>query len=100
VAASALFATLLLYVFFSGYLPARSHAVRLERELRGLYGREASLQNQLVQAEQRLVTRERELGQRVKILTAERDRLHAEREQLLSRLEILERPPAVRPRRR
>ena len=80
VAASVLFAVLLLYVMFVGYLPAKQRVTELERELKALYEREAELQTKLHQQEERLALRERQLAA-----------LSAERDALVKRLEELER---------
>ena len=84
VVASALLAALLAYTLFAGYLPAKQRIARLERELKGLYAREAELQTKLVQGEQRHALRERQLS-----ATA------AERDALARRLEEVERELAV-----
>jgi septal ring factor EnvC (AmiA/AmiB activator) len=84
VAASVLLAALLGYTLFAGYLPAKQRIVRLERELKELYAREAELQGRLAQQEQRHALRERQLP----ALTSERDAL-------ARRLEELERQLAV-----
>ncbi len=80
VAASVLFAVLLLYVMFVGYLPAKQRVTDLERELKALYEREAELQTKLHQQEERHALRERGLAA-----------LSAERDALVKRLEELER---------
>lgn len=80
VAASVLFAVLLLYVMFVGYLPAKQRVTDLERELKALYQREAELQTKLHQQEELYVLRERQLAE-----------LSAERDALVKRLEELER---------
>lgn len=86
VAASMLFAVLLVYVFFAAYLPVRQHVVRLEAELRELYAREAALQTRLAQQELR--------EQQTTAVAAERDAL-------ATRLEEVERElAALRGRRR
>jgi predicted nucleic acid-binding Zn-ribbon protein len=84
VVASGLFAVLLLYVLFVGYLPAKQRMAGLERELRELYVREAELQTRL----QQQALRERQVVA-----------LSAERDALVKRLEALERELAA-PRRR
>lgn len=89
VAASVLFAALLLYVFFSGYLPARHRVSRLEVELRDLYAREAQLHTQIAVLEERARQRTQELLA-----------LHAERNLLARRLEEVERDLALARRRR
>jgi septal ring factor EnvC (AmiA/AmiB activator) len=89
VAASVLLTAILVYVLFVGYLPAKHRATGLERELKGLYAREAELQTKLAQQEQRHSLRERQL-------TA----LSAERDALVKRLEDLERELAALRRRR
>jgi septal ring factor EnvC (AmiA/AmiB activator) len=71
VIASVLLAALLGYTLFAGYLPAKQRIVRLERELKELYAREADLQTRLAQGEQRHALRERQL----QALTSERDAL-------------------------
>ena len=85
VAASLLFAALLLYVLFVGYLPTKQRVLGLERELRNLYVREAELQTRL----QQQALRERQLAA-----------LSAERDALIKRLEALERELAAARRRR
>ena len=80
VAASLLFAVLLLYVLFVGYLPTKQRVLGLERELRELYVREAELQTRL----QQQALRERQLAA-----------LSAERDALIKRLEALERELAA-----
>jgi hypothetical protein len=80
VAASVLLLVITLYLFFGAYLPARQRLVRLEAELKDLYGREAVLQNRLAQQEKTYAMRE----QQNRALTAERD-------QLARRIEALER---------
>lgn len=89
VAASVLFAALLFYVFFSGYLPARHRVSRLEVELRDLYAREARLHTQIADLEERGRQRAQELHA-----------LHAERNLLARRLEEAERNLALARRRR
>jgi len=79
VAASVLFAVLLLYVMFGGYLPAKQRVTDLERELKALYQREAELQTKLHQQEELDALRERQLAA-----------LSAERDALVKRLEELE----------
>jgi hypothetical protein len=68
VAGSVLFLVLVLYVTFGAYVPAKRRVARLEAELRQIYLREADLQTQLAQQEQRAALRER-------TLSAERDEL-------------------------
>ena len=80
VAASLLFAALLLYVLFVGYLPAKQRAAGLEAELKDLYKREAELETKLAQQDQRHALRERQNAA-----------LAAERDSLMRRLEDLER---------
>jgi len=80
VAASMLFAVLLLYVMFVDYLPAKQRVTDLERELKALYEREAELQTKLHQQEELHALRERQLAA-----------LSAERDALVKRLEELER---------
>ncbi len=72
VAASLLFALLLAWSMFGGFLPARRRVTGLEKELKDVYGREAALQTRAAQLEQRLSD------------------LRAEREQLARRVEELE----------
>jgi len=91
VAGSAALALLLLYVFFAAYLPAKGRIAALEAEIRDVYGREAALQNQLAQEEQRHVLRERQ----VQALMAERDAL-ARRLDALQREFGVRRPPRPR----
>ena len=71
VIASLVLAALLGYTLFAGYLPAKQRIVRLERELKDLYAREAELQTRMAQGEQRHALRERQLQS----LTTERDAL-------------------------
>jgi len=85
VTASLLFAVLLLYVLFVGYLPAKRRVVGLELELKELYAREAELQTRA----QQQALRERQLAA-----------LSAERDALVKRLEALERELAAARRRR
>jgi hypothetical protein len=86
VVASVLLAILLGYTLFFGYLPAKQRIVRLERELKDLYAREAELQTKLAQGEQR----QRQLSAAA-----------AERDAIARRLEDLERElAAARGRRR
>ena len=80
VAASVLFAVLLLYVMFVDYLPAKQRVTDLEHELKALYEREAELQTKLHQQEELQALRERQLAA-----------LSAERDALVKRLEELER---------
>lgn len=89
VAASALLASLTLYVLFAGFLPARERGARLEQELRALYAQEAQLHGTLAQVEQRLAQREQE----IRLLRAERDSLARRVEELERR-----RPATPRPR--
>jgi septal ring factor EnvC (AmiA/AmiB activator) len=88
VAGSTMLVVLLLYVFFAAYLPAKQRIARLEAEIKDVYAREAALQTQLAQHEQRVVARERQ----TQALTAERDAL-------ARRLETLQRELAARRRR-
>lgn len=86
VASSLLLLGLLLYLMFVSYLPAKQRIIGLERELREVYAREATLQVRLAQSD-----------------PAQRDQqllsLRAEREALVRRIERLERELAeVRPR--
>jgi septal ring factor EnvC (AmiA/AmiB activator) len=71
IAATALFAVLLLYVLFAGVLPAQRRADGLEAELRALYGQEAKLHERLAQLEQQRAQGEEQL----RALRAERDGL-------------------------
>ena len=80
VAGSALLLLILLYVLFGAYLPAKQRIARLEAELKDIYAREATLQNQLGQQERRHALRDQQM-------TA----LVAEREALARRLEDLQR---------
>lgn len=82
VAASVLFAALMLYVLFAGFLPAKHRALRLEAELKALYVQEAHLHEKLAQIEQHQAQRE----QHVQTLRAERDDLARRVEQLEQRL--------------
>ena len=84
VVASVLFAALLAYTLFSGYLPAKTRVARLERELKDLYTREAELQTKVAQNEQRHAVREQQLIA-----------VSAERDALARRLEDVERQLAV-----
>jgi type II secretory pathway component PulM len=77
VAASVLLLVITLYLFFGAYLPARQRVVRLEAELKDLYAREALLQTRVAQ-------QEKARDQQVATLTAERD-------QLVRRIDALER---------
>jgi septal ring factor EnvC (AmiA/AmiB activator) len=90
VAGSAMLALLLFYVVFAAYLPAKQRIARLEAEIKDVYAREAALQNQLAQQEQRGALRER----RMQALVTERDAL-ARRLEDLER-ELAPRPPARR----
>jgi hypothetical protein len=87
VAASVLFAALMLYVLFAGFLPAKHRAARLEAELMGLYGQEARLHEKLAQMGQHQVQREQEI-----------QALRAERDELARRVSELERRPKPLPR--
>lgn len=98
VAASVLFGALMLYVMFAGYLPAKQRVGLLEAELKGVYAREAQLQTQLAQAEQRATQREGQAGQQLRQLRAERDTLARRVEELERALASARRPPP-RPRR-
>lgn len=90
VAASVLFAALLAYVLFAGYLPAKQRVTRLEAELKQVYAREAQLQTRLAQFDQRAALREQQASA-----------LRAERDALAKRVEDLERElAAARARRR
>lgn len=84
VVASVLLAALLAYTLFAGYLPAKQRIVKLERELKDLYAREAELQTRLAQNEQRYGLRERQLSA-----------VAAERDAIARRLEDLERELAA-----
>ena len=88
VAGSVLLALLLFYVIFAFYLPAKGRIARLEAEIKDVYAREAALQTQLAQQEQRGVARERQ----TQALTAERDAL-------ARRLETLQRELTTRRKR-
>ena len=85
---SAMLALLLFYVLFAAYLPAKQRIARLEAEIKEVYAREAALQTQLAQQEQRGVARERQ----TQALTAERDAL-------ARRLETLQRELTARRKR-
>jgi len=85
VAASVLFAALLAYTLFGGYLPAKTRVARLERELKDVYAREAELQMRLAQGEQRHAQRERQLVG----VTAERDALARRLEDIQRELAVL-----------
>ena len=84
VVASVLLAALLAYTLFAGYLPAKQRIVKLERELKDLYAREAELQTRLSQNEQRYTLRERQLSA-----------VAAERDAIARRLDDLERELAA-----
>ena len=88
VGGSVLLALLLFYVIFAVYLPAKGRIARLEAEIKDVYAREAALQTQLAQQEQRGVARERQ----AQALTAERDAL-------ARRLETLQRELTTRRKR-
>ena len=77
VAGSAMLALMLFYVVFAAYLPAKQRIARLEAEIKDVYAREAALQNQLAQQDQRHALREKQLA--------------AERQALARRLENLQR---------
>ncbi|MEX2145487.1 MAG: hypothetical protein WED01_00565, partial [Candidatus Rokuibacteriota bacterium] len=79
VGASVLLALLLAYTIFAAYLPAKTRADRLERELKDLYAREADLQTLAAQNERRHALREQQLSA-----------VAAERDALARRLEDLE----------
>ena len=85
---SAILALLLFYVFFAAYLPAKQRIARLEAEIKDVYAREAALQTQLDQQEQRGAAREREA-----------QAISAERDALARRLETLQREISTRRRR-
>jgi type II secretory pathway component PulM len=95
VAASVLFAALMLYVLFAGFLPAKHRARHLEAELKALYAQEARLHEKLAQIEQYQAERQ----QHVESLRAERDELARRVEQLERRLGG-ERPPTASDRSR
>jgi hypothetical protein len=78
VAAGVLLVAVVLYLFFGAYLPAKRRVLTLEAELRDLYAREAQLQSQIVQHEQRHLVREQQLA----AFAAERDALARRLEQL------------------
>jgi septal ring factor EnvC (AmiA/AmiB activator) len=84
VAASLVFAALLAYVLFAGYLPAKQRVASLEAELKQVYAREAQLQTRLAQGDQRSTLREQQLNA-----------LRAERDALSRRVEDLERELAA-----
>jgi hypothetical protein len=95
VAANLLFAAIVFYVLFVGYLPAKKRAALLEAELKALYSREAQLQTQLAQRDQREAARDQQVREQMRTLTAERNAL-------ARRLRELEREVAAakaRPRR-
>ncbi len=83
-AASLIFAALLAYVLFAGYLPARQRVASLEAELKQVYAREAQLQTRLAQVDQRSAFRDQQVNA-----------LRAERDALARRLEDLERELAA-----
>ena len=85
---SAMLALLLFYVFFAAYLPAKQRIARLEAEIKEVYAREATLQTQLEQQEQRGAARERQA-----------QAIAAERDALARRLETLQREMSTRRRR-
>lgn len=95
VAASVLFAGLMLYVLFAGFLPAKHRARHLEAELKALYAQEARLHEKLAQIEQHQAQRE----QHTATLRAERDELARRVEQLERRLGTGRPPTASNPRR-
>jgi hypothetical protein len=66
-------------------MPAKRRAARLERELRGLYAREAELYTKVVQDESRLTLRD----QRVIAATQERDALARRLQELERELEAI-----------
>jgi hypothetical protein len=78
VASSLLLLSLLLYLMFGNYLPAKQRIVGLERELKEVYAREGVLQTRLAQQD-----------------TRARDQLRAERDALARRIEELERELAA-----
>jgi septal ring factor EnvC (AmiA/AmiB activator) len=88
VAGSVMLALLVFYVFFAAYLPAKQRITRLEAEIKDVYEREAALQTQLAQQEQRGALRERQT-----------QALAAERDALARRLETLQRETPARRRR-
>ena len=85
---SVMLALLLFYVFFAAYLPAKQRIARLEAEIKDVYAREAALQTQLEQQEQRGAGRERQA-----------QAIAAERDALARRLETLQREISTRRRR-
>ena len=89
VASSVLFLSLLLYVMFAGYLPAKQRIAGLETELKEVYAREAALQTRLAQQEQRSSQQNQQLNA-----------LHAEREALSRRVEELEKQLGTSPPRK
>jgi hypothetical protein len=89
IASNLVFAALLAYVLFGGYLPARQRETRLEAELREVYAREAALQSRLAQLDKRQTSRDQQAGA-----------LRAERDALARRVEDLERQLAGRRRSR
>lgn len=98
VAGSVLIVLLFLYLMFAAYLPAKRRVAGLEAELKSLYAREASLQTQLAQQEQRDKLRTQQMG----ALAAERDALaqrlqDVERELAATRAPRKPAPPAARP---
>jgi len=89
VASSVLFLSLLLYVMFAGYLPAKQRIAGLETELKEVYAREAALQTRLAQQEQRSSQQNQQLNA-----------LRAEREALRRRVEELEKQLGTSPPRK
>ena len=85
---SVMLALLLFYVFFAAYLPAKQRIARLEAEIKEVYAREAALQTQLEQQEQRGAARERQA-----------QAISAERDALARRLDTLQREMSTRRRR-
>ena len=88
VTGSVMLALLVFYVFFGAYLPAKQRIARLEAEIKEVYEREAALQTQLAQQEQRGALRDRQT-----------QALSAERDALARRLETLQREVPTRRRR-
>ena len=90
VAASVLLLVIILYLFFAAYLPAKQRLARLEAELKQVYAREAQLQTMLAQQEKMQALRQQQTAS-----------VSAERDQLMRRIDTLERElAAARARRR
>jgi len=90
VAASVLLLVIILYLFFAAYLPAKQRLARLEAELKQVYAREAQLQTMLAQQEKMQALRQQQTAS-----------VSAERDQLMRRIDTLERElTAARARRR